>query len=280
MSPLSLLLTLSLAGCAGAVPAPQREIRLTPEEAEAVGRRIFKNEAGCKRALLTHWNQNEDFPSMGIGHFLWYVRGREGRFTETFPQLLDHLEANGVTLPAWLAKDAGGRRPGCPWNDRASFIAESDGPRLTELRGILENSFSLQARFIAQRLEAALPAMLAAAPAAERAALEDRFYAVAAVPHGVYALVDYVNFKGEGVNPSERYNGQGWGLLQALQLMGDAAPGQPAVEAFARGADAALTRRVQNAPADRQAAERGWLPGWRRRLQTYLVHADECRTPQ
>lgn len=272
MSPLSLILTLSLAGCAGAATAPAGGISLSPEEAEAVGRRIFQNEAGGKKEKLTHWNQNEDFPSMGIGHFLWYVRGREGRFTETFPQLLDHLESSGVALPAWLAKEADGRRPGCPWNDRASFNAELEGPRLSELRELLHRTIPQQAQFIARRLENALPAVLAAAPPAERDALEARFYAVAArKPNGVYALVDYVNFKGEGVNPNERYNGEGWGLLQCLQLMGNAAPGQPAVEAFARGCDAALTRRVANAPADRRAAEQGWLPAWRRRLQTYLT---------
>ena len=29
--------------------------------------------------------------------------------------------------------------------------------------------------------------------------------------------MDYVNFKGEGVSSSERYRGQGWGLLQVLE---------------------------------------------------------------
>jgi hypothetical protein len=87
----------------------------------------------------------------------------------------------------------------------------------------------------------------------------------------VYALVDYVNFKGEGVNPAERYNGQGWGLLQVLELTADAPAGQPSVEAFEKAADAALTRRVANAPADRKGREQGWLPGWRVRLKTYLT---------
>ena len=53
--------------------------------------------------------------------------------------------------------------------------------------------------------------------------------------------------------------------------MDDAPAGQPSVAAFAKGADAALTRRVANAPADRQQRENGWLPGWRVRLKTYLV---------
>jgi hypothetical protein len=266
MSSRALLAMLCLTACASAPTAAGREIRLTPEQALEVGRKIFRNEAGGKVELLTHWNANEDFPSMGIGHFLWYVPGRPGRFTETFPGLLDFLASEGAALPAWLA---GSPRPGCPWNDRASFYSDFDGPRLKELRVLLENTIPQQARFIADRLERALPKVLAAAPASQRARLEERFYRVAEVPNGVYALVDYVNFKGEGINPNERYKGEGWGLLQALQLMDDANPGQPSVESFARGCDRALTRRVRNAPPERQAAEQGWLPGWRKRLLTY-----------
>ena len=91
---------------------------------------------------------------------------------------------------------------------------------------------------------------------------------MAAVPNGVYALVDYVNFKGEGISLTERYNGEGWGLLQVLEGMADASPGQASVEAFAKSADAALTRRVANSPPARDEAR--WLPNWRKRLRTYL----------
>ena len=36
---------------------------------------------------------------------------------------------------------------------------------------------------------------------------------------GLYVLLDYTNFKGEGTLKSERYKGQGWGLLQVLEHM-------------------------------------------------------------
>ncbi len=42
---------------------------------------------------------------------------------------------------------------------------------------------------------------------------------MAASPNGVYALVDYVNFKGEGTLATERYQDHGWGLLQVLEGM-------------------------------------------------------------
>jgi len=258
------MIPLLLAATVAAAAAPS-SIRLTPAQAREIGMKIWKNEAGGKVELLTHWNKGEDFGSFGIGHFIWYPADKRGPFTESFPGALDEIEASGAALPAWLQG-----RPPCPWPDRDAFYADIKGPRLTELRDLLARTVDAQALYAAHRLEAALPKILDAADPAERAALQARFEAVAAAPNGVYALVDYVNFKGEGVNPTERYDDLGWGLLQALELMGDAAPGQPAVQAFARGADAALTRRVEHAPAERKEREQGWLPGWRVRLKTYL----------
>ena len=258
-------LLLLAASLASAAPAPASAIHLTPAQAHDIGMKLWRNEAGGKVQFLTHWNKGEDFGSFGIGHFIWYPAGPKGPFTESFPPVIDALAAAGETLPSWLRSDLP-----CPWPDRDAFYADFNGPRLTELRALLARAVDVQALHAARRLEAALPKLLAAAPPPERAVLEERFNRVAAAPNGVYALVDYVNFKGEGVNPAERYNGEGWGLLQALELMADAPAGQPSVEAFAAGADAALTRRVAHAPADRQQRENGWLSGWRVRLKTYL----------
>ncbi len=36
---------------------------------------------------------------------------------------------------------------------------------------------------------------------------------------GWYPLIDYINFKGKGIKETEKYNGEGWGLLQVLQTM-------------------------------------------------------------
>lgn len=251
------------ASLAAAAPASSGSaVRLTPAQARAIGMKLWRNEADGKVRFLTHWNKGEDFGSFGIGHFIWYPAGKRGPFTESFPGVVDALAAAGETLPGWL-------RGPCPWPDRDAFYAEFEGPRLSELRALLARRVDVQASYAARRLEGALPKVLAAAEPAERPVLERRFDAIAAAPNGVYALVDYVNFKGEGVNPSERYAGRGWGLFQVLELTADAEPGQPSVEAFAKAADAALTRRVADAPADRRAREQGWLAGWRLRLKTY-----------
>lgn len=254
--PLLAVLTLSPAASSAA------GIRLTDKEAVEIARKIFKNEAGGKPEFLLHWNEGEEFASLGIGHFIWYPQGYQGPFDESFPKLLKFMAKNGVRLPAWLDGD-----PDCPWQSREDFLLAKESARAQELRRLLENTMAAQARFLANRLEEALPKMLATLPVRERAAVRRQFYRVAKTPVGVYALVDYVNFKGEGVKETERYNGQGWGLLQVLQGMQGTADGQAALDEFADSAEATLTRRVQNSPPERN--EQRWLPTWKKRIQTY-----------
>lgn len=234
------------------------ETPLSDASAQAIGKRIWRNECGGTVDGLTSWNKGEDFASLGIGHFIWYPAGPRGPFEESFPKLIDYFEANGVSVPDWLRK-AGA----CPWATRAEFMDAFESARMRELRGLLAGTVAWQARFCALRLEAALPKMLAAAPKGARERIRANFQRVAAEPLGMYALIDYVNFKGEGTSPSERYGGQGWGLLQVLETMGDG----PALEEFSRAANAVLTRRVANSPKARNEAK--WLPGWRNRVAGY-----------
>jgi hypothetical protein len=233
-------------------------VSITPAQAERIGRRLWQNEAGGSVAGLTSWNAGEDFASLGIGHFIWYPEGKSGPFEESFPLLLRYMRARGVTLPSWLE-----RANGCPWPNRAAFLADEHGMRMKELRRLLADHVGLEAQFAVERLQNALPKMLAAAPTEDRERIRRRFAALAATPQGQYALVDYVNFKGEGTLPTERYRGKGWGLLQVLSRMRDG----PVLESFSRAADEVLTERVRNAPPGRH--EERWLAGWRTRVRSY-----------
>lgn len=245
------------------VAGPEPGLRLTDAEARWIGDRIFENECSSIDACLTSWNRGEDFASMSIGHLLWYRKGYSGPFTESFPGLLRYLEANGVALPDWLK---GG--PPCPWNTREDFQRDQPSERMRTLRSILIATKGLQARFIANRAEAALPKILAEAGPQRAESVRFQFYRVArAKPIGVYALVDYINFKGEGINPSERYAGQGWGLLQVLEGMNGATEGPAALSEFADSARRMIDRRIANSPPARNESQ--WRAGWMKRIETY-----------
>jgi hypothetical protein len=231
---------------------------LSPAQLDRVGRRIWQNECAGSVEGLTSWNSGEDFASLGIGHFIWYPAGRRGPFEESFPRVIADFAQRGIATPGWM-------RGPCPWNDRASFLADQSSPRQQELRRLLSSTVREQTDFIRLRSRQALPKMLAAA-GRNAGRVRHHFDLLSATPEGTFALIDYVNFKGEGVAPAERYQGQGWGLLQVLENMAARTPSD-APAAFADSASQVLTRRVQLSPPDRQ--ESRWLPGWKNRCQTY-----------
>lgn len=231
---------------------------LSSSDLAAVGRRVWQNEADGKIDGLTAWNSGEEFASLGIGHFIWYPAGKKGPFEESFPTLISFLRKEGLALPAWLTPELP-----CPWPDRSAFLADFNSLHLRELRALLSSSIAQQSQFLANRLDRALPNMLSAAPTAQRGKIEKNYHHLASTPSGRFALIDYVNFKGEGTKVTERYQGQGWGLLQVLETM----PEEGGVADFGHAAELVLSRRVKNAPPERH--EERWLPGWSNRVAAY-----------
>ena len=238
-------------------------LNLSPAETRRIGNKIWQNECGGTIAGLTSWNAGENFASLGIGHFIWYPKGVRGPFDESFPKFVQFAATRQIKLPsAATAKD------GCPWSSRAEFNAAAQSPPMKELRAFLAQTVDLQAEFLVQRLRAALPKMLAEVGGTSQAQVQERFDHVVTTANGCYALVDYVNFKGEGVLATERYAGQGWGLLQVLEGMKQDTAGREAVKSFAESAKAVLKNRVRNSPPERNEAR--WLPGWLKRVDTYV----------
>jgi len=238
-------------------------ITLSHGDALRIGKRIWQNECNGTVAGLTSWNEGENFASLGIGHFIWYPKGQRGPFEESFPKLVAFISSRGVKLPGLFS---GASDLPCPWNSRAEFLRAQQTPEMKQLRQFLADTVDLQTEFLIGRLENALPKMLAEAAPSDRANVQQQFERMASTRQGCYALTDYVNFKGEGVLHTERYQGQGWGLLQVLESM-HASSSAAAVDEFSRSAKAVLIRRVRNAPAQRR--ESRWLSGWIQRVNSY-----------
>lgn len=242
-----------------------------------IGSRIYQNEALGKKEYLTHWNEGEDFPSMGIGHFIWFPRDVDAPFDEQFPAMVAFVRQNspeGLTGPDWLW----GLDPFvAPWDSKPQFDAAWSSPELVDLRNWLEATRQLQAKFIVSAFEQRWRDLDLSAE--QKQAFSQLLQQLIDTPEGLFAVIDYYNFKGLGNNPRERYQGEGWGLVQVLtalsELRGHAGIDKCAdiVEQFRGAAATRLSLRVDLSPPERN--ESRWLPGWLERLDGYLLKESE-----
>ena len=234
--------------------------QLSSAERLSIAHRIWKNESGGQIVGLTYWSPGEQFASIGIGHFTWYPATHHYR--GTFVTLLKYLQKHHVVIPVWLRAQA---QPACPWPNRQAFYQDINSPMMRDLRTFLYTHVDLQTNFMIERLENALQHMLQHLPPSQQQLLNTYFWQLANTPHGLYALIDYVNFKGEGLqHPPHRH---GWGLKQVLLMMQYAPVSYNPLQQFVWSADEVLTRRVLESPQN-EHTER-WLKGWRRRIYRY-----------
>jgi len=259
-----------VAGVDSGTPGLELELpQLSVETYDWIGSRIFQNETGGNREYLTHWNVGEDFPSLGIGHFIWFPAGVDAPFDEQFPAMVAFVrQQESQAAPAWLLD----LEPfAAPWRSKAEFDAARASGEMTELRDWLEDTRHYQARFIvsafAQRwhdLEL---------PGPQKQALTALLQQLVNTPAGLFAVIDYYNFKGLGNNPRERYQEQGWGLVQVLESLQtmrvDAGACDYIVGQFRAAAASRLGLRVELSPPERNEAR--WLPGWLQRLDGYTA---------
>jgi len=246
-----------------------KEISLTPEQANFVAMKVWQNEGAGLDKYLVHWNDGEDFASVGIGHFIWFSKGHTENFKEMFPEVIKFMETKSVPMPSWLNSSSP-----LPWNSKDEFYKakNSQSRQYLELFKFLQSTKGLQAEFLAVRLNKALPKILnTLSSPSDKALVTERFNQIlfnsdnSINEKGLYVLLDYINFKGEGIVLSERYNGEGWGLLQVLLHMDFNQPDH--LKAFADSADARLKLRIKNSPPER--GENRWVENWHNRVMGY-----------
>ena len=237
------------------------DMKLSREQLLAVAEKIFQNETGGVRNNLVDWNDGENFPSLGIGHFTWFKAsgGRSG-FGDSLPDMIAYYKEKGITLPKLLAEFKHS-----PWNSKSELMAKkANGDKdIQELIAFFDNTRDIQVMFIYDRLKSSLDKMIQASSNKEN--LKNQFERMVNTPNGLYALIDYVNFKGEGLKGVSSYNNVAWGLRQVLENMKGTATGQSALVEFSNSAKDILARRVKNAPRN----ESRWLQGWYNRVDTY-----------
>ncbi len=242
-----------------ALAAPKTQFSFSEKIIEELGNKIWYNESAHqphRLDLMTFWNEREPFPSLGIAHFIWPSKSYQGPFASgRFHHVIRFLYQHGAHVPNWLLNQRH-----CPWETREEFYHAIDSKKMKELQQLLFETKSIQALYLIERLKDFYADLL---KNREAKALHV-FEKVLATANGPYILVDYLNFKHEGTNPKERYQGEGWGLLQVLNhaKLSDAPE-----KAFAESAKQCLIRRVNNAPDPEK--ESFWLPNWFERLDSY-----------
>jgi hypothetical protein len=245
------------------------EIKLTQEQADFVAKKVWQNEGAGKDKYLIWWNKGEDFASLGIGHFIWFPKDHTERFREVFPMVVEYIQNKGIAMPKWLTPETD-----FPWETKEAFFRakKAKTEHYRELFTFLKQTMPHQAQFMAARLNGALPQMLETLTDQRKAEMIKRrfnnmlFKKEGGIDEqGLYILLDYTNFKGEGTLKSERYHGEGWGLLQVLEHVDETHPNK--YKAFSNSAKAMLSRRIKNSPPVR--GEKRWRKGWSVRLDTY-----------
>lgn len=238
-------------------------------------------------AEFTEWGQGEDFPSLGLGHYIWYPEGtpkEAKKFEESFPQYIEFMLKNcNIAIPADLQdtshkqvilKIEGGKLiNGAPWKEKLSAdgkegfdvlkkIPTSGASSLTKFLWTKENT-DCQAKFQQKRLADAIAAMRAKPTNPGMCSLIDGFMHDR---NSYLAMLDYVNFKGDGNNPQKDFyvhKDKGtiqWGLKQVIESVvpglnkniqpPPCGPDGTSVDAhtcFAKAAEATLKYRAENA---------------------------------
>ena len=238
---------------------PLKLIELTQREMADIGQQIWINESLGKISGLIAWNEQDNFASVGIGHFSWYPKDSQEQLPSTWLDLLYFLQEQSVSIPKWL-KSA----QHCPWKTRKEFLRYQRHYQMNSLRELMKNTIPQQVQFMVKGLEPALPRMLEIlSTEKQREQVRNQFERVAQTPNGIYALLDYVNFNGEGIEPNE--GGQRWGLLQVLEQMPkDFAP-EDATKEYADAAEIILASHIQSMEHDKEHR----LLNWKTRIATY-----------
>lgn len=242
-----------------------------------IGRKLVDNESSCSVKTLVDWNKGEEFASLGLGHTIWYPADQPKDREESFPQLIQFLRkeikaAGKSGIPAWLDKEDIGP---APWSTLADF-KNASGPaqtKISELKNFLSRKdiLLLQVKFYVERLRTGIYRILAdtelSGDKSGAARIYRNFRRMTETDFGIRSMVDYVNFKGEGLHEGERtdLHQLRWGLKQVLLSMPESAGN--ANEAFADGADKMLKQIWQDSGPEKKAVREKWYKGgWSNRI--------------
>jgi hypothetical protein len=221
---------------------------------------IYMNETGGNPDALIIKNDKEAVCSLGIGHFIWYPAGVERQYKETFPGLLRKLQktdgvfkgAPDVVIPST-----------CPWSTSTDLEAAKGSEVYKRIMMGLTSPVGkrVQIEYMTERARDAIAETIGEDPLAKKKVLD-----LLATEQGTYAVIDYINFKGNSA-VVETYGDFQWGFKTAIHVMSENETLKPEVR-FQIAVETLLEMRVEEAKKLGKD-EASFLPGWLKRVNTY-----------
>ncbi len=251
---------------------------LDKEKLVCFAEKTFENESGGHGKNIMQWNRGEGFLSLGLGHFLWAPSDRAARrFGESFKQFVVYYQQQPEPKPPLPASCLPGLH--CPFANKAEFERERDsamGVRAREIRDFLEQTRLYQARFMRDRLVKATDLILSHLKPEVSDRVRKAIFYLSNDDASLFAMMDYVNFKGEGIGNGKISPVSGWGLSQVLQCLVSKAGAKITADtmtplAFADAADETLKKRKD--------VNKTTHLGWTRRIRDTYLNAPKCEPP-
>jgi hypothetical protein len=260
---------------------------LSKHQLLSLGYRMWNNYAGGTLEGLTKWDGSDEhhqFMYLGIANNIWKPANADPMFGQDWPTVARRLQELGCKIQPWMLED-------CPWKTEEEFDASFNGKKMTWLRNHLSKKklVRAQAFCIAERLERTIDensvdSLLTGLNDDQKAVVKKNFDLVVHTknPFGCYALIDYVNFKGEGkLGISSQFNGESWGLLQVLLNMKtpeDGANDSTIINTFVDGAKVTLHNRIINHKIeDPNSNDAQYWDIWVAHLDNYLLTNEEVK---
>lgn len=254
---------------------------LSRQEKEWIGNKVYRNECAANPKYLIHWGKGEEFPSLGIAHFIWYPQDVTGPFQQTFPEMVEFVSKYQAP-PSWLSHL---KNFNAPWANAAELAETRNSQPIKDLQAWLLETKAYQAEFVVGQFQKRLDQYFKNHPEVETTHIVRVINKLLEFKEGRFALIDYVNFKGVG-NAQEQYQGEQWGLISVLSEMtrveNESLKSLTSIESisqdellrlFVESAKKRLQLRVELAPEQRN--ERRWIKGWFKRLDGYLQGLDK-----
>lgn len=258
---------------------------LTKDQLLSLGYRMWHNYAGGTLEGLTKWDGSDadhEFMYLGIANNIWLPAGSSSMFQADWPTVAQRLQELGCKIKPWMLGD-------CPWSSQEEFEADFNSKKMVWLREHLSKKklVRAQAFCVAERLQRSMdpnsPDSLFNGLTDEQSALVQKNFDLVvhcSNPLGIYSLIDYVNYKGEGrLSGNEKFNNEGFGLLQVLLNMKTPEEGANDItimNAFVEGAKVTLHNRIINHKIqDPNSNDEQYWNMWVAHLNDYLLTNDE-----